>query len=82
MTCSKCGACCTHIVLKPMFMDKDIEEHYKARGCEIEDNVVKVPFPCPKLKDNMCTLYDKRPALCRQYNGQTTGFYRPKECTI
>jgi len=53
------------IVLKTVDLDTDTEKFLNARGCELRDGHLKIPFPCPHLENNLCKIYDKRPRLCR-----------------
>lgn len=46
--CDKCGACCRHLDLSPLYAELD-------RG----DGV------CKFLDNNLCSIYDSRPLLCR-----------------
>ncbi|PLW79857.1 hypothetical protein C0585_05585 [Candidatus Woesearchaeota archaeon] len=34
---------------------------------EKEDFQILIANPCPKLKDNKCTIYSKRPNACREF---------------
>ncbi len=46
--CEKCGSCCRHIDLSPLYQELD-------RGDGI----------CKYLSGNLCSIYEKRPLLCR-----------------
>lgn len=46
--CDKCGECCRHLDLSPIYHSLD-------RG----DGV------CKYLSENLCTIYEDRPLLCR-----------------
>lgn len=58
-------------------------EYYQRRGCRVKwhkiDDVsgqiiVMIPYMCAELKitavGGMCRIYDKRPQLCREYDGR------------
>lgn len=32
-----------------------------------DDNKINLKFPCPYLKEKDCTIYDKRPRMCRSF---------------
>jgi Fe-S-cluster containining protein len=34
---------------------------------EKEDFQILIANPCPKLKDNKCTIYQRRPSSCREF---------------
>lgn len=76
--CLQCGKCCTS--LGPLLTDKDISRLslcLKVKPSEFtqkflvidEDNdYVFKAMPCPFIRgDNFCTVYDSRPAACRDY---------------
>lgn len=55
-------------------------EFYRRRGCKViwysqdETLAVMVPYVCPELKvagrGGFCKIYDKRPQMCREYDGR------------
>lgn len=55
--CDKCGACCRHLDLSPIYQMLD-------RG----DGV------CKYLKENLCTIYEERPLICRVDEGYEAFF--------
>ena len=46
--CDKCGECCKHLNLSPLYKDLD-------RGDGI----------CIYLNGSLCSIYDRRPLICR-----------------
>lgn len=85
MGCSQCGACCKMLgfTIPDLQQNRIYLEYYKAHGCKIEGNMVIVPMTCPHLVDNKCDIHEKKPFLCKQFKGKSSGkkFLVPKECT-
>jgi Fe-S-cluster containining protein len=79
--CSKCGQCCRSLSFI-IEMTDEWREYYEAHGCKVLGDMVLVPMVCPHLKDNMCDIYETRPQVCRDFKGQTEGYYVPPECTL
>lgn len=78
INCLNCANCCK--TLGPRITDKDIEriaKHLKIRSSDFtgkylridEDNdYVFKSMPCPFLEaDNYCSIYEVRPAACKNY---------------
>jgi Fe-S-cluster containining protein len=73
--CRKCKAfCCKFHIARPLKTNKKKIEYWEARkvpGWERREDgnrwLYVVHDPCPKLKNNKCTIYDKRPAICREF---------------
>ena len=76
--CTKCANCC--IKLQPLLSLRDVKSMATHLGLsyslflekyivedEEEDGFVFNTFPCPLLKDNLCTVYSSRPLECRAY---------------
>lgn len=84
MGCSQCGACCKLFVIEIPGLQSDRLklEYFKAHGYKVKGNQVVVPTTCPHLtEDNKCDMHERKPFLCKQYKGQTKGFYKPEVCT-
>ena len=66
--CQKCGARCCKEVLIPVspFIQWD-RQWLKARGIKVKGNALLIPNVCRKLKDNLCTIQDKKPDSCREF---------------
>lgn len=81
--CKKCGECCRTIsfVVKDVHKDKDKMEYLLARGIEVEGDNVIVPHVCQHLKDNLCSIQDTKPKICKIYAGQA-GYNIPKGCAF
>ena len=80
--CVQCGRCCSHLrkgdetvgltlfpeeihpfpesTVKP-HLGKGIEGHTKVFTYQHTENV------CVNLRDNLCTIYDRRPLMCRSF---------------
>ena len=58
--CTSCGLCCTTIgvLLEQKFEDPKIQALVNTFPYKTVDGV------CEKLKDNLCSVYDKRPMMC------------------
>jgi Fe-S-cluster containining protein len=78
--CTACGNCCREV--GPTLNQHDVERlaaglgmntsQVEARYLRPADSTSDFPWimrerPCPLLKDNRCTVYDHRPANCRDY---------------
>jgi Fe-S-cluster containining protein len=59
--------------------DGKLKEYYERRGCKVKvgtDNkmAIMIPYMCPELKIGgagaFCRIYDKRPQVCREYDGR------------
>lgn len=76
--CNRCGArCCTHIALEidrpTTKAERDYIRWYLLHGgVEVfidhhKHWFIKVPTPCDMLKEGLCTIYETRPDICREY---------------
>jgi len=78
--CTTCGNCCR--VVAPTLSEDDVQRlagHLGILGPELVSKYLKPTEsgedhhwimderPCPFLKDNRCTVYEYRPANCRDY---------------
>lgn len=78
--CTACANCCRHV--KPSFSEEDVNrvalrlgmarqqfiETYLKRSEEHDDNPWQTRTkPCPFLKENVCSIYEDRPADCSGY---------------
>lgn len=51
-------------------------EHYEARGCVVRSEklgtriAVMVPQTCQHLRATGCEIFEKRPELCKRYDGR------------
>lgn len=78
MTCKECGGeCCKKLAfnVQPRLTKHDFEDlkwylYHEGVIVYIDnegDWMVQVPIKCTKLdKNNRCTIYDKRPPICRE----------------
>ncbi len=78
--CTNCGNCCREV--SPGFDEKDVERlagHLGMSGSQFASQYLKPAEPaeeclgvmraqpCPFLKENRCSVYEHRPANCRNY---------------
>ena len=76
-SCSKCGSCCKNLLLMiydDVIIDKATFENvqktnafyqnFEITGTTSDDELT---FRCKLLIDNKCSIYKKRPFLCRNY---------------
>jgi hypothetical protein len=76
--CTQCANCCREV--KPEFSEDEIDRLAQRLELSREEFIAKylepsgdqIPWttrttPCPFLKDNLCSVYDDRPATCRGY---------------
>jgi Fe-S-cluster containining protein len=75
--CLQCLKCCKHIWIHTAFANDCLGaiEFYEARGFEIEPSdkgvlVIKMKHSCPHLTDKGCGIYEKRPYICKLYDGR------------
>ena len=84
--CSKCGSCCRWIEVKirNLCQDQDRKDYLLTHGCKVKRHSVVIPTVCKHLKDNLCDLHDTelKPRMCRDFKGQSKGYYVPPECTM
>jgi Fe-S-cluster containining protein len=74
--CLKCLKCCTYIAV-PSIIDSNnafVVNFYKTRGCKtfVHKNIlmIVIEYKCPHLTENGCSIYDKRPIICKNYDGR------------
>lgn len=80
MPCLKCGDCCRQLIFMTYTLPPSYIEYYEKKGCRIVGSSLVIPYVCPHLSgDNLCKIYEDRPELCKEYEGQV-GFYQPKGC--
>lgn len=78
--CIKCHECCqwmTFIInAENPVMTAQHREFYEARGCTVKVleggglMAIMVKTTCPHLLLGRCMIYDKRPKVCRDYDGR------------
>jgi len=77
--CIKCHECCkwmTFIVEANDYnMRRRYTNFYRARGCDVKEAgsslIIMVNTPCPHLlPTGACIIYEKRPEICRDYDGR------------
>lgn len=76
MTCIKCQKCCRILTVPTRYMlDQKLVEFYRARGIKLKmadgfglDAVI--PYKCPHITKDGCDIYDRRPQVCRDFDGR------------
>ena len=73
--CLDCMECCKSIGWYINSKDLHAIAFYVARGCKLhvyDQNsiLVSVPHVCQHLGDQGCKIYDKRPLICKAYDGR------------
>jgi hypothetical protein len=76
-TCSKCGECCKLLAMHmPPFvahreyLQNMVQWYYEENYGMIYEAIINdlwMVFSCPNLKENICSIYSRRPRICRQY---------------
>lgn len=79
--CLKCGKCCKEIRAYGMKNEKDLKimqfflPHYKRFFITGTDKNGDIILSCKYLNiDGLCTVYNKRPNLCKKYPAKTIYF--------
>jgi uncharacterized protein len=83
--CKGCDLCCRYVVIeidKPK-TEEDFDEivwflvHKNVRVFIDNDNSWNLQFDsaCEKLKGGKCSIYDKRPSICRKYSTESCEKY-------
>lgn len=87
--CNKCGKCCEMIYSAYDYTEKEFKfmqfifPTYKRFYIKGKDEFGNTFFSCKYLgNDKLCTVYNKRPRLCRQYPKKKLAFYAkmPEGC--
>lgn len=74
--CLQCMECCKVLAFPALYCtsNRNFVEFYRARECAIiaTDSLptVIVESVCPKLTEEGCSIYNKRPRWCREYDGR------------
>lgn len=85
--CLSCGLCCSGAIfgIAHVDYDKDLGRMID-RGVPIEQSADKKGFflrlPCTALKDNRCSSYDCRPAICHSYRCRLLKRLDRQRCTL
>ena len=87
LTCDKCdGKCCKYVITE-IDCPEDLEDFENIRWFVCHENVfvyveqdgtwnLEFITPCKFLgKDNKCLIYDKRPAICREFSQESCPFH-------
>lgn len=79
--CNKCGNCCREIRADGLKNEKELKfmqfifPHYKRFFIIKKDDNNNIVLSCKYLNNNgECSVYDKRPKLCRDYPKESISF--------
>ena len=78
--CTKCGKCCENIYSAYMYTEKEFEfmkkifPSYRRFYIKGKDEFGNFVFACKYLKGNLCSVYDKRLKMCRNYPARKIGY--------
>jgi len=86
LPCKECGECCTRDVIMEMSEIELLKKNHKSlfKKIKIVPNTDGVPgarltfkgegvepsLPCVFLKDGLCSVYEHRPRICRDYGSK------------
>ncbi|MBQ2644998.1 YkgJ family cysteine cluster protein [bacterium] len=79
--CIKCGKCCKNIYSAYMYSEQEFEfmkkifPSYRRFYIKRRDEKGNFIFGCQYLKNNLCSVYEKRPRLCRSYPQKRLAIY-------
>ncbi len=71
--CAACGMCCDGVLFHSVKLQAgDSARALSAAGLKIKHRTAGVYFhqPCPAHNSCSCTIYDRRPTRCREFNCQ------------
>ena len=75
--CIQCQECCKILRIAIPIQEsteyKETVKYYSEHGCITKNTknstVIEIPHKCQHLTDKGCNVYDKRPLMCRIYDG-------------
>lgn len=82
--CTACGLCCSG----PLFNIVEVALPEVGLALELglpilaDEDGPAIPFPCPRLADKCCTVYERRPTCCRTYRCQLLFALDREEVTL
>jgi Fe-S-cluster containining protein len=68
--CVGCGLCCDGHLFGFVPIKPEEQDNCAALGLEVEqvpDAHLRFHQPCPRFGDGGCTVYDRRPSICRSF---------------
>ena len=69
--CTRCGLCCAGAIHNAAVLDEDEIPAARAMRLPVLDSEKPLfALPCPKLKNDCCTIYATRPRVCARYKCQ------------
>ncbi|GAB4390690.1 MAG: hypothetical protein Kow0025_24450 [Thermodesulfovibrionales bacterium] len=75
--CLECRRCCEDLLIETAYRnsDADAAAFYRARGFKVSKGeagrlVFEMTLPCPRLGEDGCSIYSRRPRVCRRYTGE------------
>ena len=70
-TCRLCGACCCRYLTLPLApestFDAEAKRWLELHGITIGNGKLIIPLRCSKLLNGVCTIYETRPKVCRDF---------------
>lgn len=78
--CDECkGACCEGIIMPP-YDDDDLDRWLSFHGTVLPNGSLHLNCPCKHLSSGgRCSIYETRPALCREYKVDGPACRRTRE---
>lgn len=89
MVCSKCGRCCSVLffTFNDLYLSEDDKRYYEAHNIKVKrikrnSYRLEIPQRCKYLtEDNLCSIFEDRPRLCKEISGKNTKVVRIPGCT-
>lgn len=94
--CIKCQLCCKRVYVSskywlPGFSEAEenahkVKEYFQALGFKVVEDESKetyglwLNYHCPQLTHRGCKIYNKRPRICREFNGNPNDMEDMKVC--
>jgi hypothetical protein len=82
--CTACGLCCSGPLFNMVPVDWTDMALVHELGFPLvsDEDGPAIPFPCPRLVDKCCTVYERRPQCCRRYRCELLGRLDREETTL
>ena len=66
-TCRQCGAMCCRTIAVKVDATTDAQRDYLATRGRVHAGFWYLPTRCRHLTGTRCTIYERRPVVCREY---------------